>query len=294
MDSAPRDSALVAALLTRCDFPAPGTPVHCAVSGGPDSMALMVLAVAHGLSVTAVHVDHGIRAGSHTDVGLIAPVAARLGVAVETHTVHVEPGPNLEARARHVRYAALPDGAMTGHTADDQAETVLINLMRGAAATGLSAMRPSHRRPLLSLRRSETHAVCAELGISCVQDGTNDDPAHQRNRVRHELLALIADISRRDPVPILVRTAGALRDDNDLLDALAAELDPTDAPALASAPLPLARRAVRQWLSDPYPPDQATVDRVLAVARGEHPACDVGENREIRRSKQRLSLRKLG
>ena len=257
-------------------------------------MALMALAVAHGLSVTAVHVDHGIRADSHTDVDLIRPVAERWGVAVETHTVNIEPGPNLEARARHARYAALPDDAMTGHTADDQAETVLINLLRGAATSGLSAMRPGTRRPILALRRLETHALCDELGIECVQDGTNDDPAHQRNRVRHELLTLIADISRRDPVPLLVRSADVMRDDNDLLDSLAAGIDPTDALALAAAPLPLARRAVRRWLSDPYPPDLATVDRVLSVARGDRPACDVGENREIRRSKQRLSLRKLG
>lgn len=294
MDSALGGSPLVARLLERCDFPAPGTPVSCAVSGGPDSMALMVLAVAHGLAVSAVHVDHGIRADSADDISLIAPVAQRFGVPVTVNRVTVAPGPNLEARARHARYAALPHGAMTGHTADDQAETVLINLLRGAASSGLSAMRPSHRRPILALRRAETHALCAELGIDCVQDGTNDDPAHQRNRVRHELMTLIADISRRDPVPIIARAADVMRDDNDLLDQLAAEIDPTDAPALAAAPLPLARRAIRMWLSDPYPPDQATVDRVLEVARGDHPGCDVGGNRQIRRSKQRMSIVKLG
>ena len=294
MDSALSGSPLVARLLSRCAFPPPGTPVTCAVSGGPDSMSLMALAVAHGLDVRAVHVDHCIRPDSHRDIDLIRPVAARLGVPLETRTVNVAPGPNLEARAREARYGVLPAGAMTGHTADDQAETVLINLLRGAGAGGLAAMRPSPRRPILALRRSETHALCAELGIECVADGTNDDPAHQRNRIRHELLPLIADISRRDPVPILLRTADVFRDDNDLLDELASAIDPTDAPALAAAPLPLARRAVRMWLADPYPPDQAAVDRVLAVARGEVPGCDVGENRQIRRSKQRLSLLNLG
>ena len=257
-------------------------------------MALLALSVAHGLRVTAVHVDHGIRADSHTDVELIAPVARRLGVELVVTKVDVPAGPNLEARARHARYLALPDDAMTGHTADDQAETILINLLRGAATAGLSAMRPNQRRPILRLRRAETHALCRELSITCVDDATNTDPAHQRNRVRHELMTLISDISRRDPVPILVRAADVMRDDNDLLDSLADDIDPTDAIALASAPLPLARRAIRRWLADPYPPDQATVDRVLEVARGEHPGCDIGENRQIRRSKQRLSLRKLG
>ena len=294
MDTTRLRSSLIADLLTRCTFPAPGTAVSCAVSGGPDSMALLALAVAHGLDVTAIHVDHGIRAGSHTDVDLITPVTTAFGVGLRVHTVSVEPGPNLEARARDARYGVMPGDVMTGHTADDQAETVLINLLRGAAATGLSAMTPSERRPILGLRREETHRVCTELGIRTVVDHTNDDPVHQRNRVRHELLPLMQRISLRDPVPILVRTADVLREDNELLEELAAVIDPTDALALAAAPLPLARRAVRRWLADPYPPDQATVERVLEVARGTHPGCDIGGNRQIRRSKQRMAIVKLG
>jgi len=294
MDSALTRSPLVDGLLARCTFPAPGTEVTCAVSGGPDSMALLVLAAAHGLSVTAVHVDHSIRPGSGGDAALIAPVAAAVGASLVTHTVTVEPGPNLEARARAARYAVLPDGAMTGHTADDQAETVLINLLRGSGSAGLAAMEPGLRRPILALRREETHALCRGLGIATVTDETNDDPAHQRNRVRHELIPLLASVSRRDPVPVLVRTADVLRDDDALLDELASHIDVTDAVALAAAPLPLARRAVRMWLADPYPPDLATVDRVLEVARGRVPGCDIGGNRQIRRSKQRMSIVNLG
>ena len=294
MDSALLRSPFVVALLPRCTFPAPGTSVSVAVSGGADSMALLVLAVAHGLHVTAVHVDHGIRDDSHLDADLIAPVAASLGVDLQIHRVEVPAGPNLEARARESRYGVMPVGVMTGHTADDQAETVLINLLRGAAATGLSAMDPGTQRPILGLRRQETRDLCSALGIAHVEDPTNADPVHQRNRVRHELLPLITDISRRDPVPILVRTADVLRDDDALLDELASAIDPTDALALAAAPLPLARRAVRRWLSDPYPPDQATVERVLEVARGTHPGCDIGRNRQIRRSKQRMTIVELG
>ena len=277
-------------LIARCDFPAPGTEVDCAVSGGADSMALMLLAHAAGLHVTAHHVDHGLRPTSARDVDVIRPVADRLGITVVVHAVTVAPGANLEARARDARRSVLPDGAMTGHTADDQAETVLINLLRGSSAHGLSAMQPSYKTPLLALRRAETHALCVSENIAVVEDETNIDPRFQRNRVRHELLPLLAEMSRRDPVPILTRTADLLRDDNALLDELAATIDPTDARALARAPLPLARRAVRRWLADPYPPDLATVERVLQVARGEVPGCDVGDNRQVRRSKQRLSL----
>lgn len=277
-------------LLARCDFPAPGTRVNLAVSGGSDSMALVLLAHAAGLVATVHHVNHGLRPASSTDAAVIARLTEPLGIELVVHTVDVGAGPNLEARAREARYGALPDDAMTAHTADDQAETVIINLIRGSSTRGLAAMRPGHRRPLLALRRSETTQLCRDARIDVVHDETNRDPQFQRNRVRHELLPLIADISHRDPVPVLVRNADLLRGDDDLLETLAEALDPTDAKALAAAPLPLARRAVRQWLADPLPPDLATVDRVLAVARGDVPGCDVGRGRQIRRHKQRLFL----
>ena len=105
-------------------------------------MALLLLAYAHGLDVTVHHVNHQLRENSHRDVEVITPVTERLGVELLVHVVAVEPGPNLEARARDARYDVLPPGTMTGHTADDQAETVLINLLRGAGTRGLSAMRP--------------------------------------------------------------------------------------------------------------------------------------------------------
>lgn len=282
------------AIIARCNFSPPNTSVTCAISGGPDSMALLLLAHAYGLSVTAVHVDHGLRSDSATDIDVILPVTTALEIPVEIHKVDIEPGSNLEARARRARYAVFPAGVLTGHTADDQAETVLINLLRGAGAQGLAAMRPGFQRPLLGLRRIDTVAVCAHFGVSTVVDSTNSDPAFLRNRVRHELLELIADISSRDPIPLLTRSATVLRDDNDLLNELASAIDPTDAPALARAPLPLARRAIRQWLADPYPPDLATIERILAVARGEVLACEIGQNRQIRRSKQRLFVHLVG
>lgn len=283
-------SQLIAELLAQCTFPPSATPVSCAVSGGADSMALMVLAVNHGLHVTAHHVNHSLRHDSDADVELVSSLAQQLGVEVVTHRVSVEHGANLEARARSARYDVLPSDIMTGHTADDQAETMLINLMRGAATQGLSAMTPGICRPLLQLRRTDTHALCAELDISVVHDHTNDDTSYLRNNIRHNLLPAMNTMSQRDLVPILTRAANVMRDDNELLDLLAAALDPTDAVALTAAPIALARRALRTWLSHPYPPDQATIERVLMVASGARLACDIGGGREIRRSKQRLVL----
>jgi len=277
-------------LLARCTFPRPGAAVTCAVSGGADSLALLVLAVSAGCDVTAVHVDHGLRPGSALDAAVVADVAARWGASFRSVTVDVEPGPDLEARARRARYDALPPGVLTGHTADDQAETVLLNLLRGASLDGLAGFDPE-RRPLRALRRRETHKLCAGLGIQPVHDPSNDDPRFRRNRVRHELLPLLDAIAERDVAAVLARQSDHLRADAALLEELARSLDPTDARALAAAPVPLAARAVRRWLRhgpELHPPDAATVARVLAVARGEAAACEVGGGRVVRRRAQRL------
>lgn len=281
---------LIGELLPRCTF-APGEgPLVAAVSGGADSLALLVLAVATGRSVTAVHVDHGLRPDSAADAALVQAVAADLGAACSVVHVALETGPNLEARARAERQAALPAAAMTGHTADDQAETILLNLLRGSGLDGLGGMRPGPTHPLLALRRADTAALCAACGLAPVHDPTNDDVHHLRNRIRHELLPALAAAAHRDLVPLLTRQADLLRDEAALLDDLAAAIDPTDAKALSTAPLPLARRAVRRWLADPYPPDAAAVARVLAVARGDVIACEIDRGRRIERHAQRLSV----
>ena len=290
--------APIAELLARCTFPPPGSPVTCAVSGGPDSTALMALASAAGLAVTAVHVDHGLRQGSAAEADIVAANAGILSdalpgalpIGVRRVTVDVPPGPNLEARARAARYQALPTDVMTGHTADDQAETVLLNLLRGASTAGMAGMRPGPRRPILALRRMETVGLCDQLGLATVDDPSNADPRHLRNRVRHELLPLLCELGQRDVVPILTRQAGVAAQESDLLDELAATIDPGDARTLAAAPPALARRAIRRWLTLDHPPDLATVERVLSVARGEVVATETSDGRRVSRSNQRLSL----
>ena len=248
------------ALLRRCVFPPTGAPIDCAVSGGADSLALLVLATAAGCQVTAWHVDHGIRPGGPAEADVVRAAAERYGAAFRAVQVDVPPGPNLEARAREARRAALPPGVCTGHTADDQAETVLLALLRGAGLDGLGGMG-ADRHPLLGIRRAETVALCRAEGLVPVEDPTNRDPAIRRNRVRHELLPLANAVAERDVVPLLARTAALLRADADLLAATTGALDPTDARALAGAPPAAARRAVRAWLASttpsgepPYPP----------------------------------------
>ncbi|MBW3579512.1 MAG: tRNA lysidine(34) synthetase TilS [Actinobacteria bacterium] len=263
-----------------------------AVSGGADSSALLVLAVEAGCDVTATHVDHGLRAGSSSEADVVAALAASVGARFLARRAPVAPGPNLEARARRARFSVLPPGAMTGHTADDQAETVVLNLVRGAGLDGMAAMRPGPTKPLLALRRRETAALCAALGIQAVVDPSNDDLARRRNRVRHEVLPLLDRVAERDVAAVLARNAALAGDDVRLLDDLAEALDPSDAHVLAAAPRPLARRAVRRWLvaGGGPPPPAAAVERVLEVAEGRWRATEIGGARRVARRDGRLRV----
>ncbi len=263
----------------------------CAVSGGADSLALLVLACGAGCAVTAVHVDHGLRAGSGAEAQVVEAAAARFGAAFRSVRAEVAHGPNLEARARAARYALLEPDVLTGHTADDRAETVLVNMLRGTGLDGIGVLGTS-RHPIVGLRRSETRALCADLGLEPVADPTNDDPAFVRNRVRHEILPLLDDVAGRDVAVLLARLAQLAVDDVAFLDTLAEAIDPRDAVGLAAAPVVLARRAVRRWLTvDGYPPDLAAVERVLAVARGEMVACEITGGRRVSRRANQLSVR---
>ncbi len=277
-------------------------PVVVGCSGGPDSLALLSLVAHDSRAAVAVHVDHCLRAGSADEATVVADAATRFGAAFVSCTAPVAPGPNLEARARAARYAKLEQTrrerdapvVLVGHTADDQAETVLLNLLRGGAAAGLGGM-PERRgtlvRPLLGVRRVETETLCAELGLLPVRDPSNDDTGLRRNWIRHEVLPLLNDGSGRDLVPILSRQARLLRAESEFLDELARDSWPADGSApgagLRQLPPVLARRAVRQWLGPP-PPSLADVDRVLAVARGERRATEVTGGRRVWRSQGRL------
>ncbi|MBV8952149.1 MAG: tRNA lysidine(34) synthetase TilS [Actinobacteria bacterium] len=219
----------------------------------------------------------------------------------------MDPGSNVEARARDARYDALRRvmpavGAsvlLVGHTADDQAETVLLNLLRGAAAAGLAGMAVRQRdivRPLLALRRADTVEVCARLQFAPLHDPMNDDRAFRRAWIRHELLPELERGARRDLVPVLARQAEVLREESALLDELATAAWPPDgeiaeppAAPLAVMPVALARRAVRRWIGYPLP-TFAEVDRVLAVARGERLGVQLAGRRRVTRTRGRLRL----
>jgi len=291
-------AASLAPWLSLATYPAAGSPIRLGVSGGADSLALLALAVASGCDATAVHVDHGQRPGSADEAEFVSDAARAIGANFEGHTLDVPAGSNLEARLRAARYAVLGKDAATGHTADDQAETVLINLLRGAGIVGLGAMTPGFRRPILGLRRSDTEDICAHLGWTPFSDPSNTDPAHLRNRVRHELVALMSDLADRDVVPLLVRTAGHARSAATVLERLADEVDPTDARALSRTHQAVAAIAIQRWIrassETNHPIDAAAVARVLAVAAGDAVAAEVVGGLRVARSEQRLRIEPTG
>ena len=279
-------------LLERCTFPS--GPITCAVSGGADSMTLLALATFGDNQVKAIHVDHGIRPDSEKEADLVRITAERFNADFESVKLQVEPGPNLEARARTARYEALPEDVLTGHTSDDQAETILLALIRGSAWHGLSGMRPSVRKPLLNLRRSETEDFCKKMEIEYFTDPSNIDPSFRRNRIRHEALPLLNMIADRDLAPILSRQADLIRTGADYISEQAHGVDPTNCEALTSIHPAVAFEVIRNWIwnsrSDEHPPDLATIERVLDVARLESIATDIGGGWRVARTNRVLRL----
>ncbi|MET0276278.1 MAG: tRNA lysidine(34) synthetase TilS [Acidimicrobiia bacterium] len=277
-------------------------PVVVGCSGGADSAALLALAADAGLAPVAVYVDHGLRPASGDDATRVRAIAAALGADTEVVRVDVASGGNLEARARTARHDALERArcrvgasvVMLGHTQDDQAETVLLNLLRGSGSAGLGGMasrRDTFVRPLLGLRRADTHAICAALEFDVARDPMNDDPAFRRVVIRRDVLPLLSSVAARDLVPVLARQSDVLREESQFLDRVAATAWPaehgTDVASLCGMDPVLARRALRQWLGAP-PPSHAEVQRVLDVARGRARATELAGGRCVRRSGGRL------
>lgn len=234
-----------------------------ALSGGPDSLALTAVAAAM-LPTTALIVDHGLQTGSAEIAVTARSQALGLGcVDAQVLSVQVSGDGGPEAAARTARYRALEDArqdqpVLLAHTLDDQAETVLLGLGRGSGARSIAGMRPYDPpwcRPLLDVRRKATHAACAELGLPAWQDPYNTDRRFTRSRLRYEVLPLLEDVLGGGVAEALARTATALREETDMIDALveqaltaAASADGLDARALAALPDPVRRGVIRSWL----------------------------------------------
>lgn len=263
----------LASFLDRAGLSA-GDAVVCGVSGGGDSLALAAACVHAGLQVTTVTVDHRLQEGSARVAETAAAQCRALGARAQTVTVTV--GGTGEGPARTARYRALGEVAagrpvLVAHTADDDAEGLLLGLSRGSGTGSLAGLREISRahpvvdagasllgRPLLTATRADTRGSCAELGLAVWDDPHNTRPDILRSRVRHELRPVLRDVLGEKADAALARSARLLREDADLLDTLAAQAfaatgaapgTPVPVDALAGQPGPLRRRMLRVWLA---------------------------------------------
>jgi tRNA(Ile)-lysidine synthase len=271
----------------------PPAPLVAMLSGGRDSVCMLDLAVrARGpAAVTALHVDYGLRPAAHDDADFCAALCKELGVELATERpVRPDAPGNLQAWARDVRYTAAIRLAeardatiVTGHTADDQVETILYRLASSPSRRALLGMKERDgrlARPLLGTTRAEVTAYDSERGLAWREDASNENESFARNRVRHGLLPELAAIHPAAAANVL-RTAALLRDEAEVLDALvAAELDGSGAAPRGRVELarfaalpPALRRLVLQRLADaaagrPVAGAARFADQVAGLTRG--------------------------
>jgi tRNA(Ile)-lysidine synthase len=280
---------------------ASGPPVVAMLSGGRDSVCLLDLSVRllGNAAVTALHVNYGLREEAGADEAHCAALCGELGVRLEVERPRRPQGPgNLQAWARETRYAAAARLAQvaeasiaTGHTADDQVETILYRLASSPSRRALLGMRPRDGRlvrPLLVFTRAETTAYCEERGLAWRDDATNAEPAFARSRVRHDLVPALAAIHPAAAANVL-RTAELLRAEGEVLDGLVdAELAGAGGEGSARISLdrlaalpPALRRLVVQRLADaaagrPVPGAANHADEVAALRRTGTAMLDLG------------------
>jgi tRNA(Ile)-lysidine synthase len=260
----------------------PNSLVVVACSGGPDSICVLHTMVRlrrlFRVRLAVFHFDHRLRPGSADDARYVRRQAGRLGLPFVLHEAvdRPVPGQSVEAWARLARYGALTQAAadlgahraVLGHTLDDQAETVLLGLVRGGGLEVLAGMAPLAKvpplglavaRPLLETTRDEVEAFCRALRLRPHQDPTNRDPRYMRNRLRRQVLPYMEAKLDRNLRATLARTAEHVRGDADFLEGLASDAARSvtaadedevrlDARALAALPPPVGARVVRQAL----------------------------------------------
>ena len=274
-----------------------GETVLTAVSGGADSIALLDVLRSLGspwsLSLHAIHVHHGLRPEADADAEFVRALCARMGVPLSVERVSVRgepPWEGLEAEARRARYGAFREVARrvgaqriaTAHTAEDQAETVLMRLLEGAGPRGLAGIAPTRGlliRPLLGARRADVEAHLRARGLGWVEDPSNRDTRFLRNRIRHEVLPFLAQAVEPSIVDRLARSAALVR-------AMVDDLERAAARELQR----VGRRGVEGWVlktSDlaAFPPE-VVVEMVRQAGR------DLGHSGALRGHAQK-ALRRL-
>jgi tRNA(Ile)-lysidine synthase len=297
-------------------------PVMIACSGGGDSVALAAAAAfvcaRDGRRAELITIDHALQDGSAHRAERVVALGRELGLSSRSIAVDARGSTGPEASARDARYGALDQAAlaiggllMLGHTLDDQAETVLLGLGRGAGPRSVAGMRAvspeaagraARHRPFLGLRRVQLRAACDAQDLPVWHDPHNADPRYRRVRIRHEALPILEDVLDGGVAGALARTASLLQDDLDALDELARHhlgaarhVDGSlGAEPLESLPVALRTRVLRAWLAaQGVPALQAShlsdLDRLILNWHGQA-HIDLPGGFAVRRASGRLSV----
>ena len=261
-----------------------GDHVVCAVSGGADSVALLfglyLLKEKLNITLSAAHFNHHLRGEeSDGDERFVREFCAGYGIALEVGGAQVQPGKKgLEAAAREARYAflrTLPGKIATAHTADDNAETILMHLLRGTGLNGLGGIRPvsgSVVRPMLHITRQEVEEFLEEYHLPHREDSSNTGDAFLRNRIRHRVMPLLTAENPGAALAISAMAQRVRQDEAYLQSLLQEEMPPVS--RLRTLPLPLQCRYAERFLKrNGIPePEQAHISGVLALIASEKPS----------------------
>lgn len=300
------DPVLAKALETirRHDMVCPGDSILVAVSGGADSLCLLHVLIrlqdVLDVTVSAVHVDHGLRAESSDEAEFVRQLCLKLGVRCTVERIDVKEfcgatGRSVQDAARTLRYEALSRVACAsgarriavGHTADDQAETVLMRILKGTGGTGLAGIPPVRDnviRPLLALWRSDTQTYCKRQSLPYIEDPSNSSDDYLRNKLRNRLIPQLESEYNPRLREALCRLAEVTRADEEYFSdevvkafrspALAGEVGEgwarVRAKGLEQLPLALARRVLRhtyRLATGDLPPSFARLEAALALRR---------------------------
>ena len=240
---------------------APGDTVICAVSGGADSVAMLfalyLLREKLGITLEAAHFNHNLRGEeSLRDETFVRELCARYEIPLHVASGEIHPGKKgLEAAARDARYAfleSLPGKIATAHTADDNAETILMHLVRGTGLKGLGGIAPQRGkliRPMLGITRREVEDFLAEWHLPHVEDSTNETDAFLRNRLRHHVMPLLAAENPRI-AENLSQMALRLREDESCLSQLSSYETLPKVETLRTLPSAVRSRMLERFLKE--------------------------------------------
>ena len=290
--------------IRRYEMVRPGDRVICAVSGGADSMALLwgmfLLKEKLDFRLEAAHFDHGLRGEESTmDAEFVEKFCDFHDIPLHLGRGKVVPGEKgLEAAAREARYRflrSLNGTVATAHTADDNAETVLLHLLRGSGLRGLGGVTPKSEgliRPMLDVTRAEVEEFLSENYIRHREDSSNETDAFLRNRLRHHVMPLLK-LENPSIAVGLSAAAQRFREDAALLDQMAKAIDPRDVAALRAAPGPLRRRSLELLLKENgFPePSSSHIAQAEQVVFSDKPSARVSLGGvTLRRNYDRLSV----